>query len=106
LETRFCCGGSAFCTAERCREISQGYACFTRTPGSGERLKPAPSEGCEESSHAFSVRHWVNVFTRGCAPLNPWLIFCHPFGVSFETETKRLVSLDGAESSHPPQSGI
>src|SRR5438552_2837764 len=80
-------GGSAFCTAERCREISQGYACFTRTPGSGERLKPAPSEGCEESSHAFSVRHWVNAFTRGCAPLNPWLIFCHPFGVSFETET-------------------
>src|SRR5438094_9909250 len=25
-----------------------------------------------------------DVFTRGCASLNPWLIFCHPFGVSFD----------------------
>src|SRR5436190_2532579 len=75
--------GSAFCTAERCREISQGYACFTRTPGSGEPLKPAPREACEESSHAFSVRRWVNIVSQGCAPLNPWLMSCHPFRGEF-----------------------
>ena len=62
------------CTAERCKEISQGYAFFC-----------VPLEQCiQRKPHPERVRAFLAPFqgadvgdgmaTRGCAALNPWLI--------------------------------
>ena len=71
-----------FGTAERCEEISQGYAFFAY-PWDGNAPGVAPRQGCEKSSTPFQGAHSsVDVFQGYAKNAYPWLISLHRSAVT------------------------
>ena len=78
------------CTAERCQEISQGYAFFAY-PWNDVSNENRTLKGCRGFLPPFQGGTPGIAVNQGLGLRpNPWLISRHPFGVqamSFETET-------------------
>src|SRR5437667_12240804 len=69
-------------TAERCKEISQGYAFFCVPLDYRNKGDPAPPRGVEDSLHTFSVRCLRSNQVPGVRKTRvPWLISSLPFHV-------------------------
>jgi len=56
-----------FGTAERCKEISQGYAFFAYPWDTSTTQESAPRRGVEDPSHPFRVRLFLGFTQPGVA---------------------------------------